>query len=160
MQAANQLICISTQIAHSILHKRGFISFVILAVYVDDIIPPSNDVNMLKVENESLCKEFEMVDQGKIHFILGMSIMSNRTVRTLSTSQENYLESLQRLRKKWNIVESPNLFAKVSKFYFTRGCQLCVSKRIMTFETFGIHRPSKGNQNTHQPENFPWFEHR
>ena len=28
----------------------GFISFVILAVYVDDIIPVSNDVNMLKVE--------------------------------------------------------------------------------------------------------------
>jgi len=49
---------------------------------------------MLKEEKESLPKEFEMVDQGKIHFILGMSIMSNHIVRTLSTSQENYLESL------------------------------------------------------------------
>ena len=29
----------------------GFISFVILAVYVDDIIPVSNDVKMLKPEN-------------------------------------------------------------------------------------------------------------
>ena len=34
----------------------GFISFV--------IIPVSNDVNMLKVEKESLRQEFEMTDQG------------------------------------------------------------------------------------------------
>ena len=52
---------------------NGFISFVILAVYVDDIIPVSNDVDMLNAEKESLCREFEMVDQGEIHFVLGMS---------------------------------------------------------------------------------------
>ena len=72
----------------------GFISFVILAVYVDDIIPVSNDVNMLKVEKESLCQEFEMTDQGEIHFILGMSLKRNHTARTLSINQEKYLESL------------------------------------------------------------------
>ena len=72
----------------------GFISFVTLAVYVDDIIPFSNDVNMLKVEKESLCQEFEMTDQGEIYFILGMSIKRNRTARTLSISQEKYLETL------------------------------------------------------------------
>lgn len=43
---------------------NGFISFVILAVYVDDIIPVSNDVDMLNAEKESLFREFEMVDQG------------------------------------------------------------------------------------------------
>ena len=72
----------------------GFISFFILAIYVDDIIPVSNDVNMLKVEKESLRQEFEMTDQGEIHFILGMSIKRDRTTRTLSISQEKYLESL------------------------------------------------------------------
>ena len=40
--------------------------------------------------------------------------------------------------------------AKVSKFYFIRVWQLCVSKRIMTFETFGVHRPSKGNSEAHE----------
>ena len=43
----------------------GFISFVILAVYVDDIIPVSNDIEMLKAEKEFLCKEFKMVDQRR-----------------------------------------------------------------------------------------------
>ena len=65
----------------------GFISFVILAVYVNDIIPVSNDVKMIKAEKESLCKEFEMVDLGEIHFILGMSIKRDRATRTLTISQ-------------------------------------------------------------------------
>ena len=42
----------------------GFISFVTfnIAVYVDDIIPVSNDINTLKGEKGSLCQEFEIVD--------------------------------------------------------------------------------------------------
>jgi hypothetical protein len=36
--------CIYVQ---SIKNDNGFISFVVLAVYVDDIIPISNDINML-----------------------------------------------------------------------------------------------------------------
>ena len=70
----------------------GFISFVILAVYVNDIIPVSNDVKMTKGEKESLCKEFEMVDLGEIHFILGMSIKRDRA--TLTISQGQYLKDL------------------------------------------------------------------
>ena len=56
----------------------GFISFVILAVYVEDIIPVSNDVTMLKAEKESLFKEFEIVDLGEFRSILGMSIKRDR----------------------------------------------------------------------------------
>ena len=40
----------------------GFISFVTFAVYVNDIIPVSNDINSLKGEKGSLCQEFEIVD--------------------------------------------------------------------------------------------------
>ena len=72
----------------------GFISFVILAVYVDDIIPVSSDVKMLKAEKESLCREFEMVDLGEILFILGMSIKRHRATRSLTISQGQYLRDL------------------------------------------------------------------
>ena len=72
----------------------GFISFVILAVYVDDIIPVSSDVEMLKAEKESLCREFEMVDLGEILFILGMSIKRDRATRSLTISQGQYLRDL------------------------------------------------------------------
>ena len=48
----------------TVKREDGFISFVILTVYVYDTIPVPNDVKMLKAEEESLCKEFEMVDLG------------------------------------------------------------------------------------------------
>ena len=72
----------------------GFISFVILTVYVDDIIPVSNDIKMLKAEKELLCREFEMIDLEEIHFILGMSIKRNCTTTTLTISQGQYLKDL------------------------------------------------------------------
>ena len=72
----------------------GFISFVTLAIYVDDIIPVSNDVEMLNKEKDSLCKEFEMVDLGEIHFVLGMSVKRDRANKVLFINQEKYLESV------------------------------------------------------------------
>ena len=69
----------------------GFISFVVIAVYDDDIIPVSNDV---KLEIQSLCSEFEMVDLGEIHFILGMTIKRDRATKTLTISQGQYLKDL------------------------------------------------------------------
>ena len=78
----------------SVKQKNGFISFVILAVYVDDIIPVSNDPEMLPSEKQLLSNEFQMVDQGEIQFILGMSIKRDRQKKTLFISQEKYLENV------------------------------------------------------------------
>ena len=74
--------------------ENGFISFVILAVYVDDIIPVSNDPGMLASEKQLLSNEFQMIDQEKIQFILGMSIRRERGKKTLFISQEKYLENV------------------------------------------------------------------
>ena len=52
----------------------GKVSFVILAIYVDDIMPLSNDIEMLRKEKEDMHKRFKMVDQGEAHSILGMLI--------------------------------------------------------------------------------------
>ena len=78
----------------SVKQENGFISFVILAVYVDDIIPVSNDPEMLASEKQLLSNEFQMVDQGEIQFILGMSIKRDRQKKTLFISQEKYLENV------------------------------------------------------------------
>ena len=72
----------------------GHISFVILAVYVDDIIPVSNDIAMLNAEKASLCRRFEMVDKGEGHHVLGMSIKRDRKAKTLFISQQSYLKSI------------------------------------------------------------------
>ena len=75
-------------------NSDGQVSFVILAVYVDDMIPVSSDINLLNAEKASLCKRFEVIDQGEAHFILGMSIRRDRKNQTLSTGQPNYIESI------------------------------------------------------------------
>ena len=53
----------------SLKEANGHISFVILGVYVDDIIPVSNDPAMLKVEKAALCERFEMIDHGEICYL-------------------------------------------------------------------------------------------
>ena len=78
----------------SVKEADGRISFVILGVYVDDIIPVSNNPALLKVEKAALCGRFEMIDQGEIHYLLGMSIKRNRECRTLTINQPNYLEKV------------------------------------------------------------------
>ena len=60
------------------------IIIIILAVYVDDIIICSNDVNMLKDEKERLSNRFEMDDRGEIHFILGMEVTRDRKNRIMT----------------------------------------------------------------------------
>ena len=66
----------------------------IFAVYVDDIIPASNDISMLNAEKESLCRRFEMVDKGEAHHVLGMSIKRDRKAKTLFISQPKYVENV------------------------------------------------------------------
>ena len=78
----------------SIKNEDGFISFVILAVYVENIIPFSNDIDMLSAEKKLLCKHFEMTDQGETHSILGMTFKRDRENRTLFINQQKYLESM------------------------------------------------------------------
>ena len=78
----------------SVKDANGHISFVILGVYVDDIIPVSNDPAMLKAEKAALCERFEMIDQGEIHYLLGLSIKRDRESRSLTLSQPNYTEKV------------------------------------------------------------------
>ena len=77
-----------------IKNSNGKISFVILAVYVDDMLPVSNDIDFLNAEKKSLCDRFEMTDQGEVHYILGMSIKRDRQNRTMYISQQNYAKGI------------------------------------------------------------------
>ena len=58
------------------------------------MIPVSNDINFLNAEKASLCKKFEIIDQGEAHFILGMSIRRDRKNQALSIGQPSHIESV------------------------------------------------------------------
>lgn len=65
--------------------------FIMLAVYVDDVIPISNNLTLLEHEKLKLKQKFDMVDNGNIDYILGMSVKRDRANKLLSITQEYYL---------------------------------------------------------------------
>ena len=60
----------------------------IIALYVDDILLATNDVEMLAAEKAKLKQQFEMEDQGEFHYCLGMSIKRDRAGRVLTINQK------------------------------------------------------------------------
>ena len=66
----------------------------IIAVYVDDTILATNDIDILNSEKLNLSKRFEMDDREEIHHLLGMRIKRNRTSRELTIDQSTYLENV------------------------------------------------------------------
>ena len=63
-------------------------------MYVDDIIPVSNDIELLMKEKMAIRCRFKMVDNGDIEYFLGMQIRRDRGKRMLSISQPKYIESI------------------------------------------------------------------
>ena len=75
-------------------------SYIILLLYVDDmLVAGSNmqDINVLKIK---LAKSFVMKDLGATNKILGMGIIRDRKNRKLTLYQGEYIEKVsQRFRK-------------------------------------------------------------
>ena len=78
----------------SVKQRNGKVDFIILALYVDDILLFSNNIDMLTKEKITLGKRFKVEDQDEVHYVLGMSVKRNRKSRTLSISQPKYLEGI------------------------------------------------------------------
>ena len=88
---------------------NGHINFVIFPFYVDDVVPVSNSIEMLEKEKKALCNRFELVDNGEISHVLGLTVKRDREARTISISQPTYLrEMLERFRmSQCNPVSTP-----------------------------------------------------
>ena len=63
------------------------VDFVIIALYVDDILIISNNIEMVNEEKQLISLRFEMVDQGELHYILGMIVHRDREARTLTINK-------------------------------------------------------------------------
>ena len=78
----------------TVRNDDGKISFVIMALYVDDIIPVSNDTPLMMAEKQAICERFPMVDNGEISHCLGLNIKRDRANKIITISQGNYVENL------------------------------------------------------------------
>jgi transposase InsO family protein len=70
-------------------HQKDF-GFVIVSLYVDDLLLFSNSTRALASFKAQLSAQFSMTDLGEAKFILGIEITRNRRQRTIALSQPSY----------------------------------------------------------------------
>ena len=64
---------------HCVYVKRSGRNFLILSLYVDDILLAGNDMEMIVATKEWLSSTFEMKDMGEADYILGVKIHRDRS---------------------------------------------------------------------------------
>lgn len=79
---------------HAVFFKKESDTFIICAVYVDDMLLVTNDVAARDRLKLALTERFEMTDLGEARWILNMEITRNRPLRILELSQRQYITSI------------------------------------------------------------------
>jgi len=82
----------------SVVSTNGKIDFLIIAIYVEDMIFLSNIVEMSKREKAAIGKGFQVEDLGKIHHCLGMTDTQSQITNTGNKSEELFARSSQEIR--------------------------------------------------------------
>ena len=77
-----------------IYHKVSGSKFIILILYVDDILLASSDKGLLQETKQFLSKEFDMKDLGEASFVLGIQIHRDRSHCLLGLSQRAYIDRI------------------------------------------------------------------
>ena len=74
------------------VHKFSDNDFIILLLYVDDMLIVSRNISRINNLKKQLNKSFSMKDLGSTKQILGMKIERDRSTKKLWLSQEKYIE--------------------------------------------------------------------
>ena len=76
---------------HCVDVKQNKNLFVILSLYVDDILLASNNKDFILTIKEWLSSHFDMKDMGEAEFILGVKIQRDRSKKLIALCQEQYI---------------------------------------------------------------------
>ena len=68
--------------------------FIILVLYVDDILLSSSNVELLHETKQFLFSKFDMKDLGNASFVLGIQIYRDRSRGILGLSQKSYIDKV------------------------------------------------------------------
>ena len=90
--------------------------FVILVLYVDDILLASNDVGLLHDTKRFLSSHFEMKDLGDASYVLGIQIHRDRSRCILGLSQKAYINKVLERFNMQNCAPGNTPVAKGDKF--------------------------------------------
>ena len=82
---------------HCVYIKCSNSGFIIMSIYIDDILIARNDKKLIDVTKKWLSSNFEMKDMGKASYVLGVEIFKDLSKRLLSLSQETYIKKMLKL---------------------------------------------------------------
>ena len=68
--------------------------FIILFLYVNDLVIARNDKKLIDVTKKWLSSNFKMKDMGEASYVLGVKILRDRSKRLLGLSQETYIKKM------------------------------------------------------------------
>ena len=74
--------------------KCSNIGFIIMSLYVDDILVTGNDKKLIDVIKKWLSLNFEIKDMAEASYVFGVKILRDRSKRLLSLSQETYIKKM------------------------------------------------------------------
>lgn len=83
-------------VADHCVYVRNFSNdnFIIILLYVDDMLIVGNDINMIDKLKKDLSKSFDMKDLGLTQHILELKIVRDTKAKKLWLSQESYIEQV------------------------------------------------------------------
>ena len=82
------------QADHCVFYKNLNGQHLIIAVYVDDNLIISDSPDLVTQTKKDLSSRFEMTDLSEVHWILNMEVMRDRSKKTISLSQSQYIENI------------------------------------------------------------------
>ena len=97
---------------HCVYVKHLDEKFIIMTLYVDDILMASNNLRLLETTKSWLSSKFEMKDMGEASFVLGVKILRNRPKRLLGITQETYIKNIL---KRYNLSDCKPMDTPVMK---------------------------------------------
>ena len=96
-------------------------SFIILSLYVDDILIAGNTKEMIDTTKKWLSSNFEMKDMGEASYILGVKIIRDRAKRLLGLTQETYIK---KMLKRYHMQDCKPMDTHVDKS-LSLSCDMC-----------------------------------
>ena len=81
---------------HAVYFKREVSFIMIITLYVDDILIIGNDKQKIAEFKSSISNVFKMKDLGPVSHLIGIEIIRNRTSKTITITQRQYLKDVLR----------------------------------------------------------------
>ena len=78
----------------AVFYRHPGKGFAIIAVAVDDLTITAKNDNIIQEIKADLMKIFKMKDLGELHWVLNLKIKCNRTEKSISFSQEAYIDKI------------------------------------------------------------------